>query len=122
MTIDLVAPSQSLPLVVRELLELVPGMRITFLGESSDGAEDRDTFSGSSDSDAGSSPAIPALLSIREREILALVAEGHQNLEIAHKLGISCRTVEFHRTNIKRKIGARNTADLVRYAISCDQK
>jgi DNA-binding NarL/FixJ family response regulator len=58
-----------------------------------------------------------SLLSPREREILRLVASGHMNHEIARDLGLSVRTVEFHRANILRKTGARTAADLTRLAI-----
>lgn len=57
-------------------------------------------------------------LTDREEEVLALLVEGHQNKIVAHKLGISTRTVEVHRGRIMEKIGARNLADLVRYAIA----
>ena len=56
-------------------------------------------------------------LSGREREVLQLIAEGRVNREIAELLYISVRTVEHHRAHIMKKLGARNTADLVRYAV-----
>lgn len=55
-------------------------------------------------------------LTPREREILKLVAEGNSNRTIADKLHISIRTVEHHRQNLMNKLGAQNTASLVRYA------
>lgn len=57
------------------------------------------------------------LLTAREREVLQLAAEGRTNAEIADRLVISPRTVEIHRANAMRKLGLRNQADLVRYAI-----
>jgi two-component system response regulator NreC len=60
----------------------------------------------------------PTALTDREREILQLIAEGHTMKEIADMLVISARTVDGHNTHIMAKIGARNRADLVRYAIS----
>lgn len=57
------------------------------------------------------------LLTEREREVVQLVAEGHTNRGIAHKLGISVKTVETHRTNIMEKLGAADRTDLVKYAI-----
>jgi len=57
-----------------------------------------------------------AALSIREREVIQLVAEGKPGKEIAATLHMSLRTVETHRANIARKIGARSVADLARYA------
>jgi DNA-binding NarL/FixJ family response regulator len=56
-------------------------------------------------------------LTSREREVLQLAAEGLKNTEISERLSISPRTAETHRTNIMRKLGLRNQADLVRYAL-----
>ena len=56
-------------------------------------------------------------LTDREREILQLIAEGHTMKEIADILVISPKTVEGHNGHIMAKVGARNRADLVRYAI-----
>lgn len=55
-----------------------------------------------------------ALLTPRERVALAQIVRGASSKEAARMLGISPRTVEFHRANVMRKLGARNTADLVR--------
>lgn len=56
-------------------------------------------------------------LTYRERQILQFVVGGRTNKEIAVDLGLSYRTVEVHRRHIMEKIGARNTAELVRLAI-----
>ncbi|MFN0159115.1 MAG: response regulator [Bacteroidota bacterium] len=56
-------------------------------------------------------------LTNREREILQLIAEGHTNHQIAQRLFISVRTVEFHRANIIEKLGVHDTASLVKKAI-----
>jgi DNA-binding NarL/FixJ family response regulator len=56
-------------------------------------------------------------LTPREREIFHLVIEGRTSKEIARKLEISVKTAENHRANILDKLDARNTADLVRYAV-----
>lgn len=56
-------------------------------------------------------------LTLRERQILQFVVDGRTNKEIAADLGLSYRTVEVHRRHIMEKIGARNTAELVRLAI-----
>lgn len=53
-------------------------------------------------------------LTPRERVALAQIVRGASSKEAARMLGISPRTVEFHRANVMRKLGARNTADLVR--------
>jgi len=56
-------------------------------------------------------------LSIREREVLKLIAEGKSSKEIANLLSISIRTVHHHRDNIMNKLDIRKTAELVKYAI-----
>lgn len=56
-------------------------------------------------------------LTARQREILQLVAEGHLNKEIAHELGISIKTVDFHKSRLMAKLGAHSTGDLVRIAV-----
>lgn len=53
-------------------------------------------------------------LTPREREVMALVAEGHANKVIAMDKGLSERTVEIHRGNVMEKMGARSVAHLVR--------
>lgn len=57
-------------------------------------------------------------LTQREREILKLIADGMTTKEIAARLFISIPTVETHRSNLMGKIGARNLAGLVRYALN----
>ena len=56
-------------------------------------------------------------LSSREREVLQLIAEGHTNQAAANILNISAKTVETHRTNLVKKLEARNLPDLVRIAL-----
>jgi DNA-binding NarL/FixJ family response regulator len=56
-------------------------------------------------------------LTLREREVLQLTAEGLTGAQIAGKLFISPRTVESHRTNAMHKLGVRNQRELVRYAV-----
>jgi DNA-binding NarL/FixJ family response regulator len=58
-----------------------------------------------------------AVLTGRESQILALIADGHTSREIADMLVISPRTVERHRENLRHKLGLRNRVDLTRYAI-----
>lgn len=58
----------------------------------------------------------PGALSRREREVLRLVADGHSNKQIAQKLGITERTVKFHVTSIRNKLGAENRAQAVAVA------
>lgn len=60
--------------------------------------------------------AAPALLTQREKEVLAMLADGANNKQISAKLGMSVRTVETHRLNIKRKVGIEGTSALLKYA------
>lgn len=55
-------------------------------------------------------------MSVREREILKLLAEGYSNKEISDMLAISVKTVETHRANIMRKNNFKNITELVLYA------
>lgn len=58
-------------------------------------------------------------LSLRETEVLRLIALGHTSTEIASQLGLSPRTIETHRARIHRKLNLRTRAELVRYALRC---
>lgn len=60
------------------------------------------------------------VLTMREREILKLLAEGKKSREIAEALFISPYTVRRHRDNIMEKLQAKTLADLIKYAISGD--
>jgi FixJ family two-component response regulator len=59
-------------------------------------------------------------LTDREREILALIAAGHPNRDIAAQLGISSRTVEVHRARIMEKLECRSLAELIRMNLAAD--
>ena len=65
------------------------------------------------DSQAG--PSTP--IGRRERQVLALLAEGKRSHEIAVRLNISIATVEAHRRNIMRKLGLHSVAELTKYAV-----
>ncbi|CAB3884590.1 response regulator transcription factor [Achromobacter mucicolens] len=61
--------------------------------------------------------ALATLLTQRERDVLRHIADGHANKQIAQMLGLSVRTVETHRLNIKRKLGIDGQAELIKYAV-----
>jgi DNA-binding CsgD family transcriptional regulator len=61
---------------------------------------------------SGRMPGLEALTP-SERISLAYVVKGASSKETARELGVSYRTIEFHRANILRKFGARNLAELV---------
>src|SRR5581483_2535485 len=56
-------------------------------------------------------------LTPREREIMQLTVEGFSVSDIAARLWISAKTVETHRTNLMKKLGAHNRTDLIRFAL-----
>lgn len=56
-------------------------------------------------------------LTPRERDILEGIAKGYANKRIADELGLSVRTVESHRLNLKRKLGIEGQAELVKFAV-----
>lgn len=58
------------------------------------------------------------VLTRREKEILELIADGMTNAEIAQKLFISVLTVDSHRKNLLAKLDAKNTASLIKIAVS----
>jgi DNA-binding NarL/FixJ family response regulator len=66
--------------------------------------------------DGARSEAIGKILSRREQEILSHVLQGRTSREISDLIGLSPRTVEFHRSNIMSKLGATNVAELVAHA------
>lgn len=59
----------------------------------------------------------PVSLSERENEIIKMIAEGLTNIQIAEQLFLSNHTVNTHRKNIMSKLGVKNTAGIVMYAV-----
>lgn len=59
-----------------------------------------------------------AQLTPRERQVLQLITNGQSNKEAGRELGISPRTIEVHRARVMEKLGARNTADLMRIVLA----
>lgn len=70
-------------------------------------------YKGESDSRAGAS----GTLTLRQREVMQLLAEGKSAKEIANILHISTRTVEFHKYNMMEQLGIKTSAELVHFAI-----
>jgi DNA-binding NarL/FixJ family response regulator len=60
---------------------------------------------------------VPGKLTLRQREVLQLIAEGRSMKEAAGVLKVSARTIAFHKYSIMKHLGIRTTAELVRYAV-----
>ena len=56
-------------------------------------------------------------LTSRQREVLQLIAEGRSSKEVANILGTSVKTANFHRYQLKRKLGVRSIAELAAFAV-----
>ena len=95
------------------LLELELALRAVLRGESYlSPAVSRQVVAGYLSGATASEP-----LTARQREILTHIAEGMAAKEIAFKLGISTKTVEAHRSQIMERLGIRDVAGLVKYAL-----
>ncbi|CAB3747817.1 response regulator [Paraburkholderia solisilvae] len=66
---------------------------------------------------ASAAPAPLARLTPRERDILDALAEGLSSKQIAQRNGLSVRTVETHRLNLKRKLDIEGQAELIKFAV-----
>jgi DNA-binding CsgD family transcriptional regulator len=93
------------------------------LAHDSDQQQGRESLGGRS-REVGRTPGVMFVtesgqkpLTKREREVLSLISEGCSNKQGALRMNISPRTFESHRAQAMRKLGARNTADLVRKAL-----
>ena len=65
-------------------------------------------------------PDVAAVLTVREVQVLQILASGCQNKDVAQRLNISVRTVEKHRGNIMRKLKLKNQVELVHFALQYD--
>jgi len=81
-------------------------------------AVERDRSSRGAQTERAAVQARLAALTRREREVLEQFTAGASNKEAGRQLGISPRTIEDHRANIMKKLGARNAADLVRIVMT----
>jgi two-component system response regulator NreC len=94
--------AQAITAVARGETYLQPSLGVALAQWSSEGT---------SDAEAG------VRLSVKEEEVLRLIALGYKNSEIAQQLSVSLRTVESHRGRLTQKLGRRTRAELVRYAM-----
>jgi len=65
----------------------------------------------------GGKPSSLARLTLRQREVLQLLAEGNRSKEMAKKLDLSVKTIEMHRTQLMEALDIHDIPGLVRYAI-----
>jgi len=63
-------------------------------------------------------PAPSVTLSLRQREVLQLVAEGKADKEIASTINVTVKTIEFHKARISKELGVHTTAELTKKAIT----
>jgi DNA-binding NarL/FixJ family response regulator len=99
--------------------DLVSAVKTVKAGRSYIGPEIADIviqgFTGKLPAGSAKTPAFE--LTPREREVVQLIAEGHNKMKIADLLKISVKTVESHTKNIKEKLGLENQIDMAKYAI-----
>ena len=97
--------------------ELVKAIRRVHTGKSYYSADVAETIvRGSADTGTRSASLFPTLSS-REKQIVQLIIDEYTSQEIADELNISFNTVETHRRNIMDKLGAKNTAGIVRIVL-----
>jgi DNA-binding NarL/FixJ family response regulator len=94
--------------------ELLEAVREVMAGRYFLSPELRDKYPGV---EASSSEPFGSVLTPRQREVLQLIAEGKTAKEMAQILGISAKTVEFHKAGVMDALGLRTTAELTRYAM-----
>lgn len=103
-------PAERVADVVRSILQGGPGFFSAGVGNQP--AEDAAHLAS-----AGEPAESPGILSARELQVLRLVAQGLKHREIAERLNVVERTVEFHKHNIKQKLRLHSNALLVQYAV-----
>jgi DNA-binding NarL/FixJ family response regulator len=97
--------------------ELVSAVHEVTLGNQFLSAKLAERFENSGREIQDTPPDAYETLTAREREIFQMTVEGRTSQEIGKKLSISPRTVEIHRSNLTVKLGIKNQADLIRFAL-----
>ncbi len=104
-----------------DIAEIMSSVKETFAGNKFFCGQILETIQKASidldDIDFESFSCEPVSLSERELEIITLIAEGHTNGQIADMLHLSTHTITTHRKNIMSKLGVKNTAAIVMYAV-----
>lgn len=97
--------------------ELVNAIQTVYAGKRYLGAHATDVLLATvSRQQSGSRTLLPQLTR-REREVLNLIMQGMSDAEISEKLFVSPSTIESHRKNLRSKLGAKNSAEIVRIAM-----
>lgn len=97
--------------------ELVEAINTILAGEKYLSMQLAERFESNELQNSGNATEPYQTLTSREREILQMAAEGRSSTEIGKKLKISPRTVEVHRSHFMQKLGLKNQAELIRFAI-----
>lgn len=90
---------------------------VTAYGRSSKSSSGRISSIGSAPRPPLQPDVLEAILTPREREVVAFVSHGHTDSEIADHLALSVRTVQNHLASVRRKLGLRSRSDLTRWAL-----
>jgi DNA-binding NarL/FixJ family response regulator len=101
--------------LLRAIKEVLRGN--IFISPIAQDSIDQDAHASTTDR-ANESSGFDHTLSLRQREVLQLVAEGKTIKEVAAVLNVSNKTIEFHKTRIKKQLGIQSTAQLTKYAIA----
>jgi DNA-binding NarL/FixJ family response regulator len=100
------------------LVELLEAIRTVALGRTFVAPNLRGGASEAADVDAEPTPPATRPLSEREEEVLRLIAWGYSSREVADRLGVGVKTVEFYKANGLGKLGLRSRIHLVRHALA----
>ncbi len=99
--------------------QIISSVRKAIDGFEGGGLHDQTHLNADNVGTPGRYASLSPALTFRECAVLDEIINGSSNKDVGAKLGISRRTVEFHRANVMAKLGAKNTADLIRMTINC---
>lgn len=99
--------------------ELAPAIRMVLNGETFVARAIRQPVMQALNATSREEESAPVRLTIRQAEVLQMMAEGRSMKEIAFHLKVSPKTVEFHKYRIRKKAGVHSLAELARYAVKC---
>lgn len=97
--------------------ELVLAIREVYVGRRYLGHQTKDLLLENLIRQQAASRSYLPSLTRREKEVLKLITQGMSDMEIANQLKVGAATIESHRKNLRSKLGARNSAEIVRIAM-----